>query len=523
MTDAVDLKAADRAGEAARAVCVKRVTLADQTDFDGWRTAARSAVLAASRPSRSSGAWARRRCDLFATDELGEAPPPAVDQPAFTVSRAFVDLAQELILHRDPERFALLYRLLWRLRGAPHLLADASDRDVHLARAMAKSIHRDIHKMHAFVRFKEVVAPDDEPAFIAWFEPDHYIVEATGPFFMRRFTGMRWSILTPDASAFWDRETLRFGPGADKRQVPDEDRLEEHWRTYYASIFNPARLKIDAMQKEMPKKYWKNLPEARMIEGLIRDAGTRMGDMIAAEPTSPSRLALALERQAGASRGAGGRKTAWISLRRPRPAPTRRSPSRHRSPRRGRPPRSARRCDLYGPATQVVFGEGPETAEIIFVGEQPGDKEDLAGHPFVGPAGAMFNKALKEAGIERDKAYVTNAVKHFKYEPRGKFRLHKKPDSKEITACRYWLDLEKSFLKPKIIVALGASGAQALLRRVVKIGAERGKPIPQGNDAPVFVTVHPSYLLRLPDEESKVREYARFVEDLSAVRVAAGL
>ncbi len=342
---------------------------------------------------------------------------------------------------------------------------------------------------------------------------------------MRRFTGMRWSILTPDASAFWDRETLRFGPGAAKADVPDEDRLEEHWRTYYASIFNPARLKVDAMQKEMPKKYWKNLPEAaddRGVDPRRRDAHRRHDR---GGTDKPSRLALALERQAGTARDAGegesdvdlfeaaeaGTDTSLFQA-----EPTSLAEARSAATQ-------CKRCDLYGPATQVVFGEGPETAEIIFVGEQPGDKEDLAGHPFVGPAGAMFNKALKEAGIERDKAYVTNAVKHFKYEPRGKFRLHKKPDSKEITACRYWLDLEKSFLKPKIIVALGASGAQALLRRVVKIGAERGKPIPQGNDAPVFVTVHPSYLLRLPDEDSKAREYARFVEDLSAVKVAAGL
>ncbi len=513
---------------------MNRVTLADPIDFDGWRTAARSAVLAAIPPDQL--VWRVGEDgggDLFATDEL-VAPMPAVDQPAFTVSRAFVDLARELILHRDPARFSLMYRLLWRLRQTPHLLADASDADVHLAHTMTKSIHRDIHKMHAFVRFKEVVAPDGEAAFIAWFEPDHYIVEATGAFFMRRFTGMRWSILTPDASAFWDKETLRFGPGADKAEVPDEDRLEEHWRTYYASIFNPARLKIDAMQKEMPKKYWKNLPEARMIDGLIRDAGTRMAGMIAAEPTSPSRLALALDRQAGTARpahqGEGASRShqegaavdlvdmaqADAAVASPAAEPTSLAEARAAATQ-------CRRCDLYGPATQVVFGEGPEAAEILFVGEQPGDKEDLAGHPFVGPAGAMFNKALKEAGIERDKAYVTNAVKHFKYEPRGKFRLHKKPDSKEITACRYWLDLEKSFLQPKIIVALGASGAQALLRRVVRIGAERGKPIPQGNDAPVFITVHPSYLLRLPDEESKAREYARFVEDLSAVRVAAGL
>ena len=504
---------------------LSRVTLATQTDFEGWRRAARSAVLAGIEPDRIVWRVGDAAGDLFASDAI-EDRPALIDQPAFNVSKTFVALAREVIVHSDPKRFALLYRLLWRLRQAPRLLDDPSDADVHAARAMAKSVHRDIHKMHAFVRFKEVVAPDGGAAFIAWFEPDHYIVEAVGDFFVRRFTGMRWSILTPHRSAFWDLTSLSYGPGADKAQVPNDDRLEEHWRTYYASIFNPARLKIDAMTKEMPKKYWKNLPEATLIEGLIRDAGTREQAMIAAEPTQPSRLAQALERQARASAGdALGGEAGGVDLFEAADAkgsgdgeavPTTLAAAREAATH-------CRRCDLYGPATQVVFGEGPETAEIIFVGEQPGDKEDLAGHPFVGPAGAMFNRALGEAGIERDKAYVTNAVKHFKYEPRGKFRLHKKPDTKEISACRYWLDLEKSFLAPKIIVALGASAGQALLGRTVRIGAERGKPIPQGNDAPVFVTVHPSYLLRLPDEEAKKKEYARFVEDLAAVKAAAGL
>ncbi len=507
---------------------MKRVILASQTDFDGWRTAARSAVLADSPPDAIVWMVEGSTEDLFGSDEVEALP--AVDRPQFNVPKAFFGLAKEIIHHSDPERFALLYRLLWRLRTVPHLLDDASDRDVHVARAMAKAIHRDIHKMHAFVRFKEVVAPDGKPAFIAWFEPDHYIVEAVGDFFVRRFTGMRWSILTPHRSAFWDGETLAYGPGADKAQVPDDDRLEAHWRTYYASIFNPARLKINAMTKEMPKKYWKNLPEAALIGGLIRDAGTREQAMIAAEPTQPSRLAQALDRQARATaRDGQGEEGSGVDLF--EAAEVKGQGDGHGAgddvPATLAEARAAatqcRRCDLYGPATQVVFGEGPETAEIIFVGEQPGDKEDLAGHPFVGPAGAMFNRALGDAGIEREKAYVTNAVKHFKYEPRGKFRLHKKPDTKEIAACRYWLDLEKSFLSPKIIVALGASAGQALLGRTVRIGAERGKPIPQGNDAPVFVTVHPSYLLRLPDEEAKTKEYARFVEDLAAVKVAAGL
>jgi DNA polymerase len=456
--------------------------------------------------------------DLLATDELVFGP--SAERPQFSVSRVFLDLAEHVITHSDTARFALLYRLLWRLRQNPNLLADAVDPDVHLARAMEKAIRRDIHKMHAFVRFKEVVTEDQDPAFVAWFEPDHYIVEAAAPFFVRRFTGMRWSILTPYKSALWDGVALHFGPGADKRLVPDEDRLEAYWRTYYASIFNPARLKTEAMQKEMPKKYWKNLPEATLIGELIRNAGARTDAMVAMEPTPPSRLALAIERQrmsgsAVAERDIdghpGGGETPTEEA-----VPQSLEAARHAAAR-------CTRCDLYGPATQVVFGVGPATAKIMFVGEQPGDKEDLAGLPFVGPAGAVLDRALREASIDRSEAYVTNAVKHFKYEPRGKFRLHKKPDSKEIAACRYWLDLEKSLLDPTIIVALGASAAQALLGRTVRIGAERGKPIITQGTVPIFITVHPSYLLRLPDEDTKAKEYARFVEDLNQVRVAARL
>ena len=498
---------------------MKRVVLADQLDFAGWRTAARSAVLAGVPPEEIVWTVEGGAADLFGGDEEVAAFEP-VERPRFNVPKTFVALAREIIAHSDPGRFALLYRLLWRLRATPRLLENPSDPDVHAVRVMAKALHRDIHKMHAFVRFKEVLAPDGEPAFIAWFEPDHYIVEATGGFFVRRFTGMRWSILTPHRSAFWDGATLAYGPGAAKCDVPDEDRLEEHWRTYYASIFNPARLKIDAMQKEMPKKYWKNLPEARVIDGLMRDAATRERGMIAAEPTEPSRLAKSLERRNVARAITAPEDTMAADLLSAEAL----DPDFPKTLEEARAAAArCTRCDLHGPATQVVFGEGPQTAEILFVGEQPGDKEDLAGRPFVGPAGQVLDKALREAGIAREMAYVTNAVKHFKYEPRGKFRLHKTPETKEIAACRYWLDVEKSLLEPKIIVALGASAGKALLGRTVRVGTERGKPIPQGNDAPVFVTVHPSYLLRLPDQDAKDREYARFVEDLTAIKVAAGL
>jgi len=176
-----------------------------------------------------------------------------------------------------------------------------------------------------------------------------------------------------------------------------------------------------------------------------------------------------------------------------------------------------RACHLWKDATQTVFGEGPQHASVMMVGEQPGDKEDLAGKPFVGPAGQMLDKALKEAGIVRDKVYVTNAVKHFKFVPRGKFRLHQKPATPEIKACRPWYEREKASVKPELVVAMGATAAQSVLGKITPIGKTRGRIIEADDGTQVLVTVHPSYLLRLPDEDARAREYAHFVDDLRIV------
>jgi uracil-DNA glycosylase family protein len=181
---------------------------------------------------------------------------------------------------------------------------------------------------------------------------------------------------------------------------------------------------------------------------------------------------------------------------------------------------SCRACRLWKNATQTVFGEGPVDSDILFVGEQPGDREDRAGRPFVGPAGLMFDRALDEAGVDRKRAYVTNAVKHFKFEPRGKLRLHKKPNAGEIDACRRWLFAEIHTLQPRMVVALGATAAQGLVGRPVAIGANRGKVLEAAEGLRVFVTVHPSSLLRLPDEAARRAAYDVFVADL---RVIGGL
>jgi uracil-DNA glycosylase family protein len=178
---------------------------------------------------------------------------------------------------------------------------------------------------------------------------------------------------------------------------------------------------------------------------------------------------------------------------------------------------SCRACPLWKNATQTVFGEGPPEADILFVGEQPGDREDRAGRPFVGPAGLMFNKALEDAGIDRQRAYVTNAVKHFKFEPRGKLRLHKRPNAGEINVCKRWLLAEIEVLQPRLIVALGATAAQSLAGHPVAIGANRGLTLALAGGLSMFVTVHPSSLLRVPDENDKQAAYAQFVKDLRIV------
>lgn len=467
------------------------VRLAHETDFDGWREAARALRLAGVPPEAAS--WSASPDALFA-DPL---PPPRPDAAPIRVPKAFVDLAQDVVLNRDPGRFGLLYRLLWRLQDEPRLMEHAADPDVSEARDLAKAVSRASHKMKAFVRFRETTDADGEEAFVAWFEPAHRVLERTAPFFVRRFSTMRWSILTPDGCAHWDLKTLTFTPGVSKDQAPDSDALEEHWRTYYASIFNPARLKTKAMQAEMPKRYWRNLPEAALIPSMIEDAERRTRAMVEAAPTEPPKRALKAIAKAVRD-GSYGEAYAPTTVEEVWPAV-----------------QACRRCDLWRDATQGVAGRGPASAALMFVGEQPGDQEDLAGAPFVGPAGQVFDRALAEAGVPREETYVTNAVKHFKFEPRGKRRIHAKPNASEITACRWWLDHERRLVKPKVIVALGATAGYAVFGRTVKPTAERGRPQPLPSGVGVL-TVHPSYLLRLPDEAEKARQFRLFVDDLKA-------
>ena len=473
-----------------------RVDLASQTNFAGWRDAARRLVLNGVRPEDI--AWTVTDSGIEIDSHLPAIPPGT----ELKVSKEFVEAAEAIICHSDPERFAFLYRLLWRLHREPNLLKIASDPDIIRFEAMAKSVRRDIHKMRAFVRFRKIGEGDGE-RYVAWFEPDHFIVERNAPFFVRRFTGMNWTILTPYASASWDGENLASGPGADKRDAPSEDATEELWRTYFQNIFNPARLKVKAMQAEMPKKYWRNLPEASLIAGMIEGAEEAAKDMIVKMPTIP------------APHHAKVQAKHWPEL---PPAEagdgaTAKTIDELRDIAKG-----CRRCPLWRDATQTVFGEGGQDATVVFVGEQPGDQEDIAGKPFVGPAGKVFDAILEDAGVERSVVYVTNAVKHFKFEPRGKRRIHSKPNAGEIQACRWWLDKELTLIKPDLVVALGATAAQSLLGTAVPVTKMRGEVLEREDGLRVFITIHPSFILRIPDPAEKEAERARFLKDMQAVK-----
>jgi DNA polymerase len=467
------------------------IILDNETDFDGWRKAARSLALAGMPPADVT--WSVNGDDDLFAPAASQLPPHSADE-TFSVSAKFVELAKIAILHRDRERFALLYRLLWRLRSHHNLLEIATDADVARLAAMAKAVRRDEHKMHAFVRFREV-GRERDARYIAWFEPEHHIVELAAPFFARRFADMPWSILTPDVCAHWDGVAVAFTPGVAQSEAPTSDRLEETWRRYYATIFNPARLKVKAMRTEMPRKYWRNLPEASMIKPLIADAVRVTDAMIAKPATEPHK-----------------------AQRQEEPMPRRAAANQLEALREEAA--DCRACPLWKNATQTVFGEGPKHAPIMLVGEQPGDKEDLAGHPFIGPAGRMLDRALEEAGVDRSKVYVTNAVKHFKFVPRGKIRLHQKPTTPEIKACRQWYERELAALEPALVVALGATAAQSVFGKITPINKNRGRLIDLEEGRKALVTVHPSYLLRVPDEASKAREYQRFVDDL---KLAAAL
>ncbi len=461
------------------------------TGFEGWRQRARALLAARVAPDRV--AWSDAREPSLLGDELSlahgsvahHAVPPAPPAAASErVPRDLLELLRTVAMYRDPQRWDLMYRLLWRVVTENHaLLEDAADPLVRRAQELAKAVRRDLHKMHAFVRFREVKGTDDTPRFVAWFEPEHLSLEAGARFFVKRFGSMHWMIVTPDGAAVWDQQSLQIIDAPARDTLPRGDSLDPLWRTYYRSICNVARIKPHAMQREMPQKYWKNLPEAAEIVSLLREAPrnvVRFDDPAARAHHAPIRADA------------------------PAPAVVSHAPAAASLD-------ACRRCELWRHATQPVPGEGPRDARIVLVGEQPGDEEDLRGRPFVGPAGQVLDGALQAAGVDRHRVYLTNAVKHFKWEPRGKRRIHKTAGQREIAACQHWLLQELDELKPTVVVALGATALRALAGPGHAIERARHEELQGAEGSRLIATYHPSAVLRADDGE---RLRAALVEDL---------
>jgi len=453
------------------------------SNYREWRDAARQ--LLRQRVAPEEVIWTTAYDSQILLFEPEPAGPLPRESAKVMFPRAFFEMAAPVSRHSSERRWDLLYRAAWRITNGEHNLPDIeTDDTIAELNAMRRSVERDIYRMRQFVRFRKVETSEG-PNYVAWYEPEHHTLDANGKFFVDRFGSMRWAILTPESSLIWDLEKLETGPGVPRSRVPQEDELEELWRLYYATIFNPARLKLNAMRAQLPVGHWNNLPESRVIPELVRMSRGRVDQMIGNQPLSasdfiPRGASLAVLREAVRQCGA---------------------------------------CELCRRATLPVWGEGNPEARIALVGEQPGDEEDLQGRPFVGPAGKVLDKALEAAGLVRSALYLTNSVKAFRFEERGKRRIHQTPRNQDIAVCRPWLQAELDQVRPEVIVCLGASAAQSVLGKRITVSHERGHLISRPG-AHVAITYHPSAVLRAPDDAVQRQLFKALVDDLGFVRQA---
>jgi len=464
--------------------------------FAEWREAARELLVHGIAPE--SVTWgAPHADDLLAGGDLFTSAPPAAGPPHNPstpqplaqpphIPRSLMDMLQAAACCRVPDRWAFLYRVIWRWQQGEHDVQSPADEDGARLHAMVKAVHREEHDMHAYIRFRERPAEAGPPRFVAWYEPRHDVLPQVAEHFVSRMGKVSWMIATPEASVLWDGHTLHnTGPLVGKAEDL-EDTGEALWLTYYRSVFNPARLNTEVMRQHIPSHRWKNLPEGKIVPQMVSEASLGA-------------------RKVGQLQAVGQRKGTTIPITPEDAQPERQQPSKLDE---------CRRCELYQFATQAVPGEGPKHAKIMLVGEQPGDQEDLAGEPFVGPAGKLLDQVCEAAGVDRKTVYVTNAVKHFKWEPRGKRRLHKTPVQREIEACHYWLDKELASVKPDVIVALGATALKSVLgTATVTLKNSLGKPL-RHDGRWVVTTYHPSYVLRVPGEDAKHEAFSVMVQGL---------
>jgi probable DNA metabolism protein len=472
---------------AAAAVAAGRPVLVHS--FDEWRTAAR--VLLGHQVVPHMVQWIAHKDDgdLFAqAGEPDHLPPIQPGSPTVRISRKLMDMLQTAACCRAPNRWSFLYLVLWRWQRGEKDVLSAADPDGAKLHAMVKAVHREEHDMHAYIRFRERREEAGAPRFVAWFEPAHDVLPQVARHFAARMGRVTWMIATPEASVMWDGASLHSTGPLMRGPEDIDDAGEALWLTYYRSIFNPARLNADLMHGHIPSRFWKNLPEGSVVPEMVSQAANGA-------------------RLVGQDRKVGQRGGATIPIAAEKAQPARDAPSTLDA---------CRRCALWSHATQAVPGVGAPGARIMLVGEQPGDQEDLAGLPFVGPAGQLLDRALAQAAVERRAIYLTNAVKHFKWEPRGKRRMHKTPAQREVDACSYWLDHEVAQVQPKVIVALGSTALKAVTGNPhAALKDVLGQPF-QHQGRWIVVVYHPSYVLRVPGEDMKAQAFQVMVDGLRA-------
>lgn len=448
-----------------------------EKNFESWRIQARRLLEYRVLPHEIE--WITED-QMFS---LSEVWAESGEKHVITISKEFIEEARMVSCFRDNSTWALLYRIAFRLvYENKKLLDDFLDKDVIEFQRKRQLVSRDIHKMKAFVRFKEVPT-DDGVVYVAWHRPDHRITRLAASFFKDRFNGMKWIIMTEDETINWDGEEITFSAGVPEHEAKLFDEKEDLWKTYYKAIFNPARIKISAMKKELPVRHWKTLPETELITELLDEAPERLKEFYDSQRTAPQE---ALERKFPTLSALNA------SL------------------------EKCRACGICEKSNGPVFGEGPSQAKIVFVGEQPGDEEDLKKRPFIGPAGQLLMDAFQQTGIDRSEHYLTNAVKGFKWLPKQHMRWHKGASLAEVATCRPWLKQELELVKPEILVCLGRTPAHSVLGKMVKISDVRGKFFETQFAKKTIILPHPAAILRT-DPMEKDQAYADFLIDLEKV------
>ncbi|KND60754.1 Uracil-DNA glycosylase, putative family 6 [Candidatus Burkholderia verschuerenii] len=472
--------------------------------FASWRASARTLLIEGVHPRDVDWQESDASATVFGTvgRTSGPADPNAPKPPK--IAGTFLRMLETAACYRAPDRWPFLYRALWRWTQGDRAVASGEDEDEdgHRLRRMIKAVQTEETHMRKVLRFRHRDPSLGPPEFISWFEPVHDLLEHAAMHFATRMGNATWMIATPHSAAFWDGALLRVDRTSEPEEKPADfgepagmngeavsgDAIEALWLAYYESTFTTALENAAKMASHMPVRYWKSPPDDRIDPTLISRA-----DPYSRRDRHPRNVPSDME------------VTINTDL----------------EPIKGTllnaPPSLAecKRCALWRNATQPVAGIGPANARVMLVGEQPGDQEDREGTPFVGPAGKLLDEAIAEAGLSRESLYLTNAVKHFKWETRGSDdeRLHSPPAQRKREACRYWLDEELNRIAPKVVVALGATALKALTGHRTALSEYLGKTI-EHKGRIVVPTYHPSYLLRVTDEKIRAEVFGTLVEAL---------